>query len=297
MKLVPIEEVAENTYRMETPVSGTDLIFSVYLIQTDGGVLIEPGPSTAIPAIREGMKQLGMKELSWIIPTHIHMDHGGGTGTLADIFPNANVIAHPLSASHFADPTKLLQSTRITYGNDFENIYGPILPVAHSRVKVPTDGESISAGDRELQILYTPGHAPHHIAIFDKKTKCLFCGEALGMATADPLPAAAAPSFNLEDCFNTMKRLKALEPSMLLYSHGGVGHEPQKRISRVIENTQFFAEMIQEFIRNGDDAQSISRKVTEYSSAQFPPEWKEDMISVWCTGITEGYTKYLKTRK
>jgi len=296
-KLIPIEEVAEKTYRLETPVPGTGLIFSVYLIHVDGGVLVEPGPTTAIPSIQEGMKRLGMNELSWIIPTHIHMDHSGGTGTLASIYPNANVIAHPRSAFHIVDPTKLVQSTRISYGNDFENIYGPILPVIESRVMVPADGESISAGERELQIVYAPGHAPHHIAIFDMETKCLFCGEALGMATADPLPAAAAPSFDLEDCLNTMDRLKVLKPSILLYSHGGVGLEPQKRISRVIENTQYFAEMIQDLIRNGGDAQSISRKVTEYSSAKFPPEWEEDMIRVWRTGIVEGYTIYFKNKE
>ncbi len=291
-----IEEVAEKTYRLETPVPGTGLIFSVYLIDSDRGVLIEPGPSAAIPSIREGMKQAGMKELSWIIPTHIHMDHGGGTGTLAEAFPQARVIAHPLSARHIIDPARLIQSTRMTYGEDFETIYGPIIPVPESRVKVPDDGETISVGDRELQIIYAPGHAPHHIAIFDQKTGGLFCGEALGMETADPLPAAAAPSFNMEDCLETMRRLKSLHPKLLCYSHGGVKLNPETRISQVMKNTLFYNELILESLNNDESAHEISRKVIEHACDQFPPEWEEDMIRVWQTGIIDGYTIYLKNK-
>ena len=141
-----IEEVAEKTYRLETPLPGTGLIFSVYLIKADSGILIEPGPSSATPLIQKGMEQVGMKELSWIIPTHIHMDHGGGAGTLAKMFPQALVIPHPSSARHIVNPARLIQSTRITYGEDFEAIYGPIIPVPESRVKVSADGEIISLG-------------------------------------------------------------------------------------------------------------------------------------------------------
>ncbi len=291
-----IEEVAQNTYRLEPEVPGTSLIFSVYLIKTDSSVLIEPGPSSAAPLIWEGMEQLGMKELSWIIPTHIHMDHGGGAGTLAEMFPHANVLAHPLSASHIIDPARLIQSTRLTYGEDFESIYGPITPVPESQVKVAADGEFISIGDRDLQIIYAPGHAPYHIAIFDGKTGGLFCGEALGMDTANPLPATAAPSFDMEDCLETMYKLKALAPKLLFYSHGGMRSDPERRISQVMENTRLYGNLILESLRKDESPQAISRKVIEYASAQFPPEWREDMVKIWMTGIVEGYTIYFKNK-
>ena len=289
-----IEEVAEKTYRLETPVPGVGLIFSTYLIDVDSGILIEPGPSTAIPSIQEGMKQVGMQELSWIIPTHIHMDHGGGTGTLANLFPQARIMVHPQSSRHIIDPARLIQSTRLTYGDDFESLYGPILPVSESQVNIPHDGETISVGDRELQIIYTPGHAPHHIAIFDRKTGGLFCGEALGMATEDPLPAAAAPNFDMEDCLQTMERLKALHSQILFYSHGGVGLDPESRISRVMENTRFYGNLILESLKKDESPQAISLKVVEHACDQFPPEWEEDMVRVWRTGIVEGYTIYFR---
>jgi glyoxylase-like metal-dependent hydrolase (beta-lactamase superfamily II) len=290
--LAQIEEVAEKTYRLETPIPGVGLIFSVYIIDVDGGVLIEPGPTAAFPHIQDGMKQLGLDELSWIIPTHIHMDHAGGTGKLGELYPKAKVVAHPKSKNHFADPSRLIKSTRKSYGSNFEDLYGPILPVPESRMIIPKDHEIIAIGDRELQFIYAPGHAPHHIAVLDRSTGGLFCGEALGMATDDPLPAAAAPSFDLDDCIVTMEKLKALKPRILFYSHGGVRQKPDERISRAIDNTRIYGSIVRESLQKGESHEAIGKKIIDYASAQFPPEWEADMIKVWYTGALEGYITY-----
>jgi glyoxylase-like metal-dependent hydrolase (beta-lactamase superfamily II) len=59
---------------------------TLYLIRESNGALIEPGSAT-IPHIQEVMAYLGMKDLSCIISTHIHLDHGSGAGVLAQLFP------------------------------------------------------------------------------------------------------------------------------------------------------------------------------------------------------------------
>lgn len=168
--MLNMEEVAERTYHLEVPIPKFDTIFTVYFIDETEGVLIEPGPSVTIPSIQEAMKQLGMKPLAYIIPTHIHLDHAGAIGSLAQLFPHAKVVLHPLGAKHAVNPSRLIESTKMAFGDDFEDVYGPIIPI---------DG-------RELHIIYAPGHATHHIAIFDQKTRGLFCGEALGL----PKPGA-----------------------------------------------------------------------------------------------------------
>lgn len=291
-----LEEVAEKTYRLETPIPGIGLIFTVYLIDTTEGVLIEPGPATAIPAIREGMKKIGMDHLSYIIPTHIHMDHAGGTGTLSDLFPQAKVLLHPLSVRHITDPSRLIQGTRETYGDDFESRYGPITAVPESRITVPRDGEVIDIGSREIQVIYAPGHAPHHIAVFDRATKGLFCGEALGMDSQDPLPAAAAPSFDLDDYLQTMEMLKSLQPEMLFYSHGGVGHEPASIITRVMDNTRMMGSMILKSLKKGETSRTIIRQVMHHASPFIPAHWEEEMLLVWQTGAVNGYSTYFKKK-
>lgn len=292
--MISIEEVAEKTYRFEASIPGVGLIFSIYLIDTDGGILIEPGPSALIPFVQQAMKQLGMQDLSLIIPTHIHMDHGGATGNLTEFFTGAKVIAHPKGASHMINPDRLIQSTRKTYGEHFEATFGPISPILDSRMMVPEDGDIIAIGVRELQILHAPGHAPHHIAIFDLKTRGLFCGESLGMATADPLPAPSAPGFNLDDYLLTLRKLQSLKPKNLFYSHGGTWEDPDKRIPRVIENTRIYADMVLDFMKQHETRKTMYQKVTEFAENQFPAEWGEDMIQVWITGVVEGYTGYFR---
>jgi glyoxylase-like metal-dependent hydrolase (beta-lactamase superfamily II) len=268
--MISIEEVAEQTYRIEVPIPRVDTIFVVYLIRERKGVVIEPGPAATVPSIQEGMKQLGMKELAYIIPTHIHIDHAGAIGSLAQLFPHARVMLHPAGVKHAIDPSRLIESTKMAFGDDFENYYGPILPVPESQVIVPEDGETISIDGRELQIIYAPGHAPHQIVIFDRKTRGLFCGEALGLphteAKSSSLPAAAPPSFDIEVYLETMTRLKALHPRILLYSHDGIGRNPEELISKAAKNTKGFGDIILKALRNGEITEAIGNRVREYIS-------------------------------
>jgi glyoxylase-like metal-dependent hydrolase (beta-lactamase superfamily II) len=268
-----IEEVAEKVYRLETPISGTGAVFAVYLITESGGALIEPGPSAAVPSIREGMDQLEMKELAYIIPTHIHVDHAGGTGSLAQLFPDAIVIVHPAGMKHVIDPSRLIESTKNAFGPNFEDVFGSITPIPESRIKIPDDGEIISLNSRDLQIIYAPGHAPHHIAIFDRRTKGLFCGEALGIPGGVnkpfPLPAVAPPSFDQELYLETMEKLRKLGAEILFYSHGGVGSEPDKLISIAAENTRAIGDIILDGLKRGELVESIGRKVGEYTNSRF----------------------------
>ena len=268
--MVAVREVAEKIYRLEVQVPGIDRVFAVYLINEEKAVLIEPGPAAVVPSIQKGMKQLRMEELSYIIPTHIHLDHGGGIGQLAELFPQATVALHPLGMKHAIDPSRLIQSTRTAFGDDFDVHWGPILPVPESQVKVPLDGETISLNSRELQFIYAPGHASHHMAVLDQKTGGLFCGEALGMprpgAEDFPVPFAT-PGFDMEAYLETVERLKGLKPRMLFYSHGGVGREPEKLISQAVENANIFGDIILRALKDGEAPEAISRRLQDYVSA------------------------------
>jgi len=268
--MVNLEEVAEGTYRLEVRIPKVKSIFAVYLIHEARGVVIEPGPTAILPSVQEAMKQLGMKELAYIIPTHIHLDHAGAIGNLARLFPQAEVVVHPLGAKHTVNPSRLIESSRMSFGDDFEVYYGPILPVPEPRVKTPEDGETLSIDGRELQIIYAPGHASHHMAIFDRKTTGLFCGEALGMplpgAESSPIPLASPPSFDIEVYLETMERLRGLAPRILFYSHDGVGSQPQELISRAAENTKIFGDIIREALKSGETTEATTRRIQEYVS-------------------------------
>jgi glyoxylase-like metal-dependent hydrolase (beta-lactamase superfamily II) len=262
-----IETIAEALYRLEVILPCGRYLFTVYLIDAGGGVLIEPGPASIVPSIQEGMKLLGMKGLSYIIPTHIHMDHGGGSGALAVLFPQARVVVHPRGLKHMLDPSRLIEGTKKAYGDDFELKYGAILPVPQSQLVVPADGETLSIHGRELQIVYAPGHPHHQIAIFDKKTSGLFCGEALGIPLLSKenfvLPAVSVPDFNPDLYLETIEKLKRLNPRVLYYSHQGGVQNPGQLINNLEKNMRVLSDSTFEGLKRGETVERIEKRIGE----------------------------------
>ena len=244
-----IQEVADRTYRIETRPPGSPFRYSAFFITEGGGAIIEPGPTVMAPAIQEAVSQLGMPGVEYIIPTHIHVDHGGAIGTLVNAFPEAQIVLNDQGARHAIDPERLIRSTRMSFGDDYESIFGPILAVSVSRIKTVHDGDKLIVGGRELLLLETPGHAPHHISVLDKSTGGLFCGEALGLVYGrgePPLPAVTLPKFDAEIYLNGMRRLLEMKPKALFYSHLGISREPEKAIQAAIENTIAFGQIVRQ---------------------------------------------------
>jgi glyoxylase-like metal-dependent hydrolase (beta-lactamase superfamily II) len=264
---VTIETIGESLYCLEISFSGARYVFSVYLIDDGGGVLIEPGPASIIPSIKEGMQQLGMKGLSTIIPTHIHLDHGGGSGELAALFPQAKLVVHPRGLKHLLDPSRLIEGTKKAYGDDFELKYGAIRSVPQSQLMVAEDGEILSLPGRELLMVHAPGHAHHQIAIFDKKTGGLFCGEALGIPLRGKegfvLPAVSVPDFNPDLYLETIEKLKQLTPRVLYYSHDGGVQDPEILVSNLEQNVRLLRDITFQKLKNKETVDSIAKGIGE----------------------------------
>ena len=272
--MVELKKVADKIYRFETMLSVMTSPFTVYLIKESEGVVIEPGPGALAARIQEAMKQLGMKDLAYIIPTHIHVDHAGGAGKLAQLFPKAKVLVHPAGVKHVVNPARLIESTKTVFGADFEAGFGPILPVPESQIKAVEDGEIIKVGTRELQIIYAPGHAPHHMVIFDRSVKGIFCGEALGLPGGEDhrilLPAVAPPSFDQETYIQTMEKLRKLNARILFYSHGGVvGYDVDRLITQAEESTRILGDIILNALKDGGTNEDINRRIKESAARHF----------------------------
>jgi glyoxylase-like metal-dependent hydrolase (beta-lactamase superfamily II) len=294
--MVELKEVADNIYRFETQLLVMTSPFTVYLIKESQGVVIEPGPGALVPRIQEAMKKLGMKDLAYIIPTHIHVDHAGGAGKLAQLFPKAKVLVHPAGVKHVVNPARLIESTKTVFGADFEAGFGPILPVPESQIKAVEDGEIIKVGKRELQIIYAPGHAPHHMVIFDRSVKGIFCGEALGLPGGEGnrilLPAVAPPSFDQEIYVETMEKLRKLNARILFYSHGGVvGHDTNRLIMQAEEFTRITGEIILKALKEGGTNEDINRRVKERVNSRFSMDLTEMDLALTVGGYEVYYKK------
>jgi glyoxylase-like metal-dependent hydrolase (beta-lactamase superfamily II) len=103
-------------------------------------------------------------------------------------------------------------------------LFGPTAPVAVERLRALRDEDAVDLGGRRLDVLDTPGHASHHVALVDSRTGVVFTGDALGIHLPDlPVlrPATPPPEFDLERYVASIERIRSRARSSLLFAHFG----------------------------------------------------------------------------
>jgi glyoxylase-like metal-dependent hydrolase (beta-lactamase superfamily II) len=161
-------------------------IAAAYLrIQGDEVAFVETNTSHAVPKLLAALEQekLSPKQVRYIIVTHVHLDHAGGTSALAKVCPDAMVLAHPRASRHLIDPSKLVASARGVYGNErFDALYGTIEPIDAARVTSLEDGAEVPFGDTSFRFIHTRGHANHHFIVHDPARASVFTGDTFGLS-------------------------------------------------------------------------------------------------------------------
>jgi len=173
-------------------------------------------------------------DLAWIVVTHIHLDHAGGVGDLVRTFPNATVVVHPAGARHLVDPERLLASSARVYGPLMDTVYGGLTPVEAGRVKAADDGEVLDLGGRRLELLHAPGHAKHHLAVFEPDLGVLFAGDGVGVllpSTGVLRPATPPPDFDRDLAVASLRRFAERDPAHLVLTHFGPITPPAERLA------------------------------------------------------------------
>jgi len=228
-------EVARGITAIDTFYGGRERYTAAYLLGADEPAIVETGPSTSFDPVVAGLDRLGIgrADLAHIVVTHIHLDHAGGVGRIADRFPNATVWVHERGARHLADPTRLVESVTSIYGaQTTASLFGPVEPVAAQRVHALADGDRIDLGDRHLETVTTPGHAKHHVALADSATGAVFTGDALGIHPPDARslrPATPPPDYDLELALDSIERIRErARGGIVLFSHFGPVHEVER---------------------------------------------------------------------
>lgn len=161
-------------------------IAAAYLrIQGDEAAFIETNTNHAVPKLLAALERenISPQQVRYIIVTHVHLDHAGGTSLLAQACPQATVLAHPRAARHLIDPAKLVASARAVYGAErFEALYGTIGPIDAARVKQLEDGAEVPFGETSFKFIHTRGHANHHFIVHDPARKSVFTGDTFGLS-------------------------------------------------------------------------------------------------------------------
>ena len=222
-----ITDLGHDVFQIDTRMAGYDGITAGYLIRAERPCLVETGTGPSAPLVRDALAALGVgpADLATVVVTHIHLDHAGGAGDIAAMFPAAQVVVHELGARHLADPSRLMRSARMVWGDELDGLFGTLAPTPADRIRaVEQRGVVDLGGGRRLDSHYSPGHARHHVGLVDSASGDLYVGDAAGVyvqETGDMRPATPPPDFNLDVALESLRLFAALQPARLLFSHFG----------------------------------------------------------------------------
>jgi glyoxylase-like metal-dependent hydrolase (beta-lactamase superfamily II) len=270
-----ISPLGHEVFQIDTRMAGYDGITAGYLIRSDRPCLVETGTAPSAPVVRGALTRLGIgaEDLATVVVTHIHLDHAGGAGDVAAMFPAAQIVVHQRGARHLADPSRLMAGARLVYGDAFDRLFGVLAPVPADRIVSLDDTGTIDlGGGRHLDSHYAPGHAKHHVGLIDSDSGDLYTGDAAGVyvpETADLRPATPPPDFDLETALGSLRKFTALQPSRLLFSHYGPVSEVTETLDRSAEEIQVWVEQTRQAHAAGLDLDHAVAMVRERTNARY----------------------------
>jgi glyoxylase-like metal-dependent hydrolase (beta-lactamase superfamily II) len=255
------------TYLIDLKTAGYENFIAAYVLKEDKVAVVETGPTSSIPNLLAGLKEIGIQNeaVDYVLVSHIHIDHAGGAGTLLHSLPNAKLLVHKRGASHMVNPEKLWMHSREAL-REIVELYGPISPVPENRIVVPEDGMVIDLGEHvRLQVVETLGHASHHQSFYEKESRTLFLGDAGGiyLKKLDAVIPTTPPPLRLEMKLSSLKKLIELEPKLLCYTHFGYANNAVSRLQAYVEQLNLWAKIVSESTERGYDLEAIYAKIME----------------------------------
>jgi glyoxylase-like metal-dependent hydrolase (beta-lactamase superfamily II) len=185
-----------------------------------GDVLVDPGPSSCMHTLLEGLEG---RQPAALLLTHIHLDHAGASGSLVRLWPELEVYVHERGALHLIDPSRLLQSAERLYGDDMDRLWGEVVPVPEQNVRVLRGGESVRNG---FEVAYTPGHASHHVIYLHDGTA--FVGDVAGVRITPrslTIPPTPPPDIDVAAWHRSIELVRAWRPDRLAFTHFGLAED------------------------------------------------------------------------
>ncbi|MGI5329014.1 MBL fold metallo-hydrolase [Actinomadura nitritigenes] len=280
-----ITALGGGVYEIDTLLAGHSGITAAYLILADRPCLIEPGTAGSAPVVQRALSELGVgaDDLASVVVTHIHLDHAGGVGDIASLYPQAEIVVHEKGARHLADPSRLMRSARMVWGDALDTLFGELKPTDSARIRAVEDTGVIDlGGGRRLESHYSPGHAKHHVGLVDSGTGDLYVGDAAGIyipETADVRPATPPPDFDLDTALASLGRFRDLGAQRLLFAHYGPVTEVEDTLERSAEELRVWVDAVRDARDQGLEldhavAMVVERTKDRYAinSADLDPE-------------------------
>lgn len=210
---------------------GRPQLAAVHVVVQDGrAAIVDTGSNASVPRVLGALAALGIapEAVDWVMLTHIHLDHAGGAGSLMCALPQARLLVHPRGVRHMVDPTRLWEGTSAVYGAERAyELYGRLVPVPAERIVPATDGLEIRLGSRQFRVFDTPGHARHHICIWDASARAFFTGDTFGLSYRELdvdgrpfiMPTTTPTQFEPQAMHASIDRMQAMQPQAMYLTH------------------------------------------------------------------------------
>ncbi len=240
------------------------------LLESDGHrAVVDPGPGSTLETLHSQLQAcgIGVSDLDAILLTHIHLDHAGATGALVRENPRLAVYVHKNGGPHLVDPSKLLASAQRLWPHELHRLFGEVLPVPTENLRILEGGETLTLGSRKVEVVYTPGHASHHVSYFDKKEGVAFVGDTTGVrieGNSYVMPATPPPDIDLGIWDASFAAILERKPARLFLTHYGYSDNPSEHILIFRERLHRWAMLTAEILRT---AASDSAAMDSFMSA------------------------------
>jgi hydroxyacylglutathione hydrolase len=221
-----------------------------FVYRSDSPVLIDTGYISGFDETEDLITRLGVNlpDISLIISTHTHCDHIGGNNRIQQK-SGCDIALHKVG-KYFMD-SRDDWSTWWRYYNQEAEFF--------KCTRSLEDGEMITLGPHQFQVLYTPGHASDGIVLYNRREKILISADTLWQTDMAAMTLRVEGSRALFHMLESLQKIEALDVQTVYPGHGRPFHDMPKAIDRSKQR-------IDNFLRHpeniGDD---VLKKIIVYT--------------------------------
>jgi len=265
-------QVLNGVHQIKSPCPGDASWYTnVYVIEgSDGHIMVDCGwdSQESLWALQEGIKaaNLKLRDITKVVITHIHPDHYGLSSKIKQIC-GAQVAIHRIDAGfippRYKDFANLIKKTEeLLRQNGVPDNELPQLKEASlwmNKYVTPDapevmleDGDTISNDSFEFEVLWTPGHSPGHICLYEQERRFILTGDHVLYDTNPHIGLNPQSGDNpLGNYITSLKKLERLKVHFILPGHGPMFNALGLRIEGILQHHEERKRAIMQALRDG----------------------------------------------
>ena len=284
------------------------IIASFLLLGERDAAIVETGPTSCLEYLKGGLEDHGVayEDVRQVFLTHIHLDHAGASGYVAELLPNATFYVHEVGYPHLVDPSKLLTSATRIYGERMDELWGETRPLPEDRIEILRGGEEREAAGGVLAAHYTPGHAYHHLAYREPDSGALFTGDVAGIRLPGQSyvrPPTPPPEIDMEAWVRSLEEIRQIAPRSLCPTHFGCFDDVERQLNELEQRLHDWLLFVEGRMDEGATRDEIADELRVKGDAEMlaegaSPEESElyDRAGDYPT-LTDGIMRYVSKRR